>query len=328
MAPMGKNVASESSTRRSQKEAAYLGDEYVDEGCLLEDFPHIHTRACDLGIHYTFVDQGLIRNNRVRFTLEVLNEFLGSPICDNSEYIAMIERPPYRDMRHTLFGVTSMARWDRGKSGASLSTDEGGDNNCRSYYEAKHAKMCRMFGMPELYLRISGRPMTEDEMATLAEQPIDNDDATTDENDGADEDESDDPGPGYYNTDEGNVDGDATSMRGAPVSLVQQGHDAPCQRVQRLYFGALAVWRARLPGAKDSWISKNDDVVSPVVDRNEVGVTAPKMLSSLTKTDVDENDVSRNTNYILIYNDIILVAVVTRPLDKNNKFHFVSIENW
>ncbi|KAH0632968.1 hypothetical protein KY284_035754 [Solanum tuberosum] len=70
--------------------------------------------------------------------------------------------------------------------------------------------MGRMFGIAELHLRISGRPVTEDEMATLVEQPIDNDDATADENDGADEDESDDPGPGYYNTDACNGDGDAT----------------------------------------------------------------------------------------------------------------------
>ncbi|KAH0635960.1 hypothetical protein KY290_036356 [Solanum tuberosum] len=54
--------------------------------------------------------------------------------------------------------------------------------------------MGRMFGIAELHLRISGRPVTEDEMATLVEH----------------EDESDDPGPGYYNTDAGNGDGDAT----------------------------------------------------------------------------------------------------------------------
>ncbi|KAG5599812.1 hypothetical protein H5410_031182 [Solanum commersonii] len=50
---------------------------------------------------------------RVRFIVEALNEFLGTQNCDNSEFLAMIERTPSRDIRHTFCGVNSVARWDR-----------------------------------------------------------------------------------------------------------------------------------------------------------------------------------------------------------------------
>uniref|UniRef100_M1DUF4 Uncharacterized protein n=1 Tax=Solanum tuberosum TaxID=4113 RepID=M1DUF4_SOLTU len=88
--------------------------------------------------------------------------------------------------------------------------------------------MGRMFGMVELQLRIGGRQVTEDEMATLVEpypltdsamymcrmgpafqEPID-DDATDDEEDGSEEDESDDTGPGDDDTDAGDGDGNAS----------------------------------------------------------------------------------------------------------------------
>ncbi|KAG5610150.1 hypothetical protein H5410_021431 [Solanum commersonii] len=47
--------------------------------------------------------------------------------------------------------------------------------------------MGRMFGMFELHLQIGGRPVTEDKMAF--QEPIDDDDATIDEEDGSEEDE-------------------------------------------------------------------------------------------------------------------------------------------
>ncbi|KAH0757914.1 hypothetical protein KY290_021407 [Solanum tuberosum] len=91
--------------------------------------------------------------------------------------------------------------------------------------------MGRMFGMAELQLRIGSRPVTKDEMATLAErytltdsamymcrmgpafqEPLDDDDSTADEKDGSNEDASDDVGPGDDDTDVGDGDGDAASM--------------------------------------------------------------------------------------------------------------------
>ncbi|KAG5630288.1 hypothetical protein H5410_002005 [Solanum commersonii] len=59
------------------------------------------------------LNKGIIRDSRVRFTVEALNEFLGTPNCDNSKYLAMIEQPPYHDIRHTLCGANSIARWDK-----------------------------------------------------------------------------------------------------------------------------------------------------------------------------------------------------------------------
>uniref|UniRef100_M1DV00 Uncharacterized protein n=1 Tax=Solanum tuberosum TaxID=4113 RepID=M1DV00_SOLTU len=91
--------------------------------------------------------------------------------------------------------------------------------------------MGRLFGMAELQLRIGGRLVTEDKMATVAEhypltdsamylcrmgpafqEPIDDDDATADEEDGSDEDASDDTGPGNGDTDASDGDGVAASM--------------------------------------------------------------------------------------------------------------------
>uniref|UniRef100_M1DBI3 Uncharacterized protein n=1 Tax=Solanum tuberosum TaxID=4113 RepID=M1DBI3_SOLTU len=90
------------------------------------------------------------------------------------------------------------------------------------HYE-KDCWMGRMFGMADLQLRVGGRPVSEDEMVTLAErypltdsamylcqmgptfqEPIDDDDdATVDEEDGSDEDASDDICPG-----DGDIDAD------------------------------------------------------------------------------------------------------------------------
>lgn len=88
-----------------------------------------------------------------------------------------------------------------------------------------------MFGMAELQLRIGGRSVTENEMETLAEryhltdsamymcwmglafqEPIDDDDATADEEYGSKEDELDDTGLRDDDTDAGDGDGNAASM--------------------------------------------------------------------------------------------------------------------
>uniref|UniRef100_M1DUM4 Putative plant transposon protein domain-containing protein n=1 Tax=Solanum tuberosum TaxID=4113 RepID=M1DUM4_SOLTU len=120
-----------------QQESKYLGDEYVDEGRLRHEFPNIHAQINALGLQSLFMNQGecnlslvhefyanwnthrveinkcFIRDSWVRFSVEALNEFLGTPNCDNADFLAMIERPPYRDIRHNLCGVNSVARWDR-----------------------------------------------------------------------------------------------------------------------------------------------------------------------------------------------------------------------
>ncbi|KAH0634866.1 hypothetical protein KY284_037652 [Solanum tuberosum] len=56
-----------------------------------------------------------IHGKTVRFTSKVLNVFLGTPQCDADDYNRLKETPPYRDIRHTLCGVDSTARWDQSK---------------------------------------------------------------------------------------------------------------------------------------------------------------------------------------------------------------------
>ncbi|KAG5572909.1 hypothetical protein H5410_062675 [Solanum commersonii] len=121
-----------------QKEAKYLGDEYVNEVRLQVEFPIIHEIVCNLGLHYVFENEGdcnltlvrefyenwitetgynksvPIRSNTIHFTSKVLNVFLGTPQCDAYDYNRLKETPPYRDIRHTLCGIDSTAR-DRNK---------------------------------------------------------------------------------------------------------------------------------------------------------------------------------------------------------------------
>ncbi|KAG5589799.1 hypothetical protein H5410_040313 [Solanum commersonii] len=141
MAPKGKNVSSGSGTKRSRKGAAtessnrettnllpqkfgektimhygkdwyecqqeskYLGDKYVDEGSSLT--------KVNWNTHCVELNRGFIRESWVRFTVEALHDFLGTPNCDNAEFMEMIERPPYCDISHTLCGVNFVVWWDR-----------------------------------------------------------------------------------------------------------------------------------------------------------------------------------------------------------------------
>ncbi|KAH0679801.1 hypothetical protein KY284_020886 [Solanum tuberosum] len=119
----------------------------------------------------------------------------------------MIERPTYRDIRHTLCGLNSVARWDKHPTTVSIITrylhallieDEVHDVcpprtphlvchlvdvTRTKAHDPSHGSvvtaidrqtrddswMGRMFGMDELQLRIGSRSVTEDEKAKLAE---------------------------------------------------------------------------------------------------------------------------------------------------------------
>ncbi|KAH0650410.1 hypothetical protein KY284_030322 [Solanum tuberosum] len=307
---------------KCQQESKYLGDKYVDDGLLRQEFPNILAKINALELQYIFMDQAL-------------NEFLGTPNCDNADFLVMTERPPYRNIRHTLCGVNSVARWDRViDTGCHLTLHYGHFNlearnwlkiMCSTLLSCKHTTdvirervmliyrlmkslpvnvgailkqnilkfrtnkrwrfyygsiitryiwallieeevhlvchlvdvtrtkahdpshgpvltvidrqarddswMGRMFGMAELQLWIGGRPVTENEMETLAkrypltdsamymcrmgpafQEPIDDDDATANKEDGLEEDELDDTSPGDDDTDAGDGDGNAASM--------------------------------------------------------------------------------------------------------------------
>ncbi|KAH0730166.1 hypothetical protein KY289_001354 [Solanum tuberosum] len=244
-----------------QQESKYLGDEYVDEGRLRQEFPHIHAQVHALGLQYVFVNQsefnlslvrefyanwnthrvelnqGLIRDSRVRFPVEALNEFLGTPNCDNSEFLAMIERPPYRNVRHTLCGVNSIARWDRVTLLPCKNRTDVPRERVVLVYRLMKGLLALLIeeevhdvshppppGAPHLVCHFvdvtstkANDPSHEPRNVHVSDGPgfprtIDDDDASADEGDGSTENELDDIVPIDDDTDTGDGDGNATSM--------------------------------------------------------------------------------------------------------------------
>ncbi|KAG5611166.1 hypothetical protein H5410_022447 [Solanum commersonii] len=100
-----------------QKEAKYLGDEYVNEVRLQTQFPIIYNTVNALGLRFMFEDQGdcnltlgqefyanwntetrfnktiPIRGKDVKFTSKVLNLFLGTPNCEAEDFNRLKEHP-------------------------------------------------------------------------------------------------------------------------------------------------------------------------------------------------------------------------------------------
>uniref|UniRef100_M1C437 Uncharacterized protein n=1 Tax=Solanum tuberosum TaxID=4113 RepID=M1C437_SOLTU len=56
-----------------------------------------------------------MRGRDVKLSARILNELLGTPNCDPDEFNNLKDKPPYRDIRHTLCEVDSTARWERSK---------------------------------------------------------------------------------------------------------------------------------------------------------------------------------------------------------------------
>ncbi|KAH0761708.1 hypothetical protein KY290_017781 [Solanum tuberosum] len=115
-----------------------MGDEYVHEVRLQSQFPVIYWTVLELGLRFIFDHSGdyslslvrefyanwltetkykivPIRGKDVKFNGTILNEFLGTPIFYSNDFNTLKDKPPYRDIRHTLSGVESMARWERSK---------------------------------------------------------------------------------------------------------------------------------------------------------------------------------------------------------------------
>ncbi|KAG5605739.1 hypothetical protein H5410_027231 [Solanum commersonii] len=94
-------------------------DRYVNEVRLQSQFPMIYTTVNNLGLRFIFGlshlrplksnKSVLVRGRDVKFTARILNEFLGTPNCDNDDFNRLKDKPPYRDIRHTLCGVESTA---------------------------------------------------------------------------------------------------------------------------------------------------------------------------------------------------------------------------
>uniref|UniRef100_M1DFB8 Putative plant transposon protein domain-containing protein n=1 Tax=Solanum tuberosum TaxID=4113 RepID=M1DFB8_SOLTU len=122
-----------------------MGDEYVDSVRLQYQFPDIYRTVVELGLRFIFDHPGdcnlslvrefyanwltetkyktvPIRGRDVKFSARILNELLGTPDCDADDFNRLKEKPPYRDIRHTLCGVESTVRWGRSKDTGRHST--------------------------------------------------------------------------------------------------------------------------------------------------------------------------------------------------------------
>ncbi|KAH0646412.1 hypothetical protein KY284_034296 [Solanum tuberosum] len=272
MAPKDKNVVGSKRSRKGEASGSSSGREPVQK----------------------FGKKVVQRGKDVKFSTQILNELLGTPNCDLDEFNNLKDKPPYRDIRHTLCGVDSTARWEQSKDTGRHNTLYFANFNqvarvwlkivCSVLLPAKHltevtrdrvvlvymlmkgmsinirailrqnmmkfrnnlrwrlcygglithfmrvegieeetmdmtvayhpnlterqarddSVMARMFGMAELQLRIGGRPVTDDEMETLADrypliesaafmcrsglafmEPLDDDKAMDDEQDDA-----------------------------------------------------------------------------------------------------------------------------------------------
>ncbi|KAH0708909.1 hypothetical protein KY290_010426 [Solanum tuberosum] len=121
-----------------QREPKYIGNEYVNEVRLQSQFLVIYRIVLELGLRFIFDHPGdcnlslvrefyanwlieikykivPIRGKDVKFNATILNEFLGTPNCDSDYFNTLKDKPPYRDIRHTLCGVESTARWESSK---------------------------------------------------------------------------------------------------------------------------------------------------------------------------------------------------------------------
>ncbi|KAH0688947.1 hypothetical protein KY289_016305 [Solanum tuberosum] len=93
MAPKAKNVAGSKRNRNGETSGSSSAREPVQK----------------------FGKKVVQRGEDVKFSAQILNELLGTPNCDPDEFNSLKDKPPYRDIRHTLCGVDSTARWERSK---------------------------------------------------------------------------------------------------------------------------------------------------------------------------------------------------------------------
>ncbi|KAG5580086.1 hypothetical protein H5410_050713 [Solanum commersonii] len=115
-----------------------MGDEFVNEVWLQSQFLDIFQTFNELGLRFIFENPGdcnltlvrefyanwitetkyitvLVRGKDVKFSARILNESLGTPNCDPDVFNDLKDKPPYRDVRHTLCGVDLNARWEWSK---------------------------------------------------------------------------------------------------------------------------------------------------------------------------------------------------------------------
>ncbi|KAH0712076.1 hypothetical protein KY289_008035 [Solanum tuberosum] len=230
-----------------QQEAKYMGNEFVNETVIELGLRFIFDNSgdCNLTLVREFYANWLtetkykivpVRGKDVKFSARILNELLGTPNYDLDELNNLKDKPLYRDIRHTLYGVDSTARllvymlmkgmhinvgaiqrqnmmkfrtnlrWRFCYGGLitrflraegieeetmdmtvayhpnltsklvdvtrtkALDTSHGHILSAQEKQAHDDSVMARMFGMAELQLRIGGRPVIDEEMATMVER--------------------------------------------------------------------------------------------------------------------------------------------------------------
>ncbi|KAG5628010.1 hypothetical protein H5410_013228 [Solanum commersonii] len=114
MAHKSKNVASGSGTKRGRKGEAAKSSSRATNNLPPQKFGERALMPYGKDWYGCQQESKYLGDEHLgEISVEALNEFLGTPNCDDADFLAMIERPPYRDIRHTLCGVNSVVRWDR-----------------------------------------------------------------------------------------------------------------------------------------------------------------------------------------------------------------------
>ncbi|MCD9646597.1 hypothetical protein HAX54_036578 [Datura stramonium] len=121
---------------KEHKESKYSYDMFIDRNCLSLVFPQMVDRILTLGLGFVFdapgdcnlnmvkeflaswmpkerSNQVKIRGQIIEFASMALNRLLGTPNVNPQPFFVMVKKPPYRNIRHTLCGPNSVARWTR-----------------------------------------------------------------------------------------------------------------------------------------------------------------------------------------------------------------------
>ncbi|KAG5606520.1 hypothetical protein H5410_028012 [Solanum commersonii] len=115
-----------------------------------------------------------MRGKDVKFNPTILNEFLGPSNCDSDDFNTLKDKPAYRDIRHTLCGVESTARWERSKDTERHNTLNFANFNqvarvwlkivCSVLLPAKHLTKVTRDRVVLVYMLMKGMPINVGEI--------------------------------------------------------------------------------------------------------------------------------------------------------------------
>ncbi|MCD9642758.1 hypothetical protein HAX54_029702, partial [Datura stramonium] len=125
----------------AQNKAKYAPKNLIDEGRLALEYPTICGTIRELGLGYVFVEpeectltlvrkfydkwdtsfgestKVKIKGQVVRISARSFSAFLCTPVVNPSMYAVFLEKPPYLDIHHTLYGEHLASQWARDHMG-------------------------------------------------------------------------------------------------------------------------------------------------------------------------------------------------------------------